>query len=40
MTEFEKLTVAKLREELTKRGLPKTGLKVAQTFRMLDSSIY
>lgn len=28
MTEYEKLTVAKLRDELTKRGLPKTGLKV------------
>ena len=28
MTEFEKLTVVKLREELVKRGLPKTGNKV------------
>lgn len=28
MTEYEKLTVVKLREELVNRGLPKTGLKV------------
>ncbi|KAI4139240.1 MAG: hypothetical protein L6R39_006396 [Caloplaca ligustica] len=27
MTEYEKLTVAKLRDELTRRGLPKAGLK-------------
>lgn len=29
MTQYDKLTVVKLREELTKRDLPKTGLKVA-----------
>lgn len=29
MSDYEKLTVAKLRDELTKRGLPKTGLKVS-----------
>lgn len=28
MTDYDKLTVAKLREELVRRGLPKTGLKV------------
>lgn len=28
MVEYEKLTVVKLREELVKRALPKTGVKV------------
>ena len=28
MSGYEKLTVAKLRDELAKRGLQKTGLKV------------
>ncbi|KAL8761059.1 MAG: hypothetical protein Q9184_002795 [Pyrenodesmia sp. 2 TL-2023] len=37
MTEFEKLTVAKLREELTKRGLPKTGLKAALIQRLNEA---
>ncbi|KAL8926174.1 MAG: hypothetical protein Q9208_003077 [Pyrenodesmia sp. 3 TL-2023] len=38
MTEFEKLTVAKLREELTKRGLPKTGLKAALIQRLNEAN--
>ncbi|KAK4695378.1 hypothetical protein P7C71_g2365, partial [Lecanoromycetidae sp. Uapishka_2] len=37
MPEYEKLTVIKLREELVKRGLPKTGLKSALVQRLVDS---
>ncbi|KAL8843356.1 MAG: hypothetical protein Q9170_000214, partial [Blastenia crenularia] len=37
MTEYEKLTVAKLREELTKRGLPKTGLKAVLIQRLVEA---
>ena len=37
MGEYEKLTVVKLREELVKRGLPKTGLKAALVQRLVES---
>ena len=37
MTEYDKLTVVKLREELVNRGLPKTGLKAALIQRLVDS---
>ena len=37
MTEYEKLTVVKLREELVKRGLPKTGLKAALVQRLVEA---
>ncbi|KAL8738717.1 MAG: hypothetical protein Q9181_000539 [Wetmoreana brouardii] len=37
MTEYEKLTVAKLREELVKRGLPKTGLKAVLVQRLVEA---
>ncbi|KAL8894063.1 MAG: hypothetical protein Q9192_004649, partial [Flavoplaca navasiana] len=37
MTEFEKLTVVKLREELVKRGLPKTGNKAALIQRLNEA---
>ncbi|KAL8716396.1 MAG: hypothetical protein Q9220_000303 [cf. Caloplaca sp. 1 TL-2023] len=39
MTEYEKLTVAKLREELVKRGLPKTGLKAVLIQRLAEADI-
>ncbi|KAL8725027.1 MAG: hypothetical protein Q9166_007626 [cf. Caloplaca sp. 2 TL-2023] len=37
MTEYEKLTVAKLREELVKRGLPKAGLKAVLIQRLVEA---
>ncbi|KAL8694111.1 MAG: hypothetical protein Q9218_001164 [Villophora microphyllina] len=37
MPEYEKLTVAKLREELVKRGLPKTGLKAVLIQRLVKA---
>ncbi|KAL8689303.1 MAG: hypothetical protein Q9224_004668 [Gallowayella concinna] len=37
MTDYEKLTVAKLREELVKRGLPKTGLKAVLVQRLAEA---
>lgn len=37
MTEYEKLTVVKLREELVKRGLAKTGLKASLIQRLVES---
>lgn len=37
MTDYDKLTVVKLREELVKRGLPKTGLKAALVQRLLEA---
>lgn len=37
MTEYEKLTVVKLREELVKRGLPKSGLKAALIHRLVEA---
>ncbi|KAL8652042.1 MAG: hypothetical protein Q9210_002912, partial [Variospora velana] len=37
MTEYDKLTVVKLREELTKRDLPKTGLKAALIQRLVEA---
>lgn len=37
MTEYDKLTVVKLREELVKRGLPKTGLKAALVQRLVEA---
>ncbi|KAL9596275.1 MAG: hypothetical protein Q9219_005905 [cf. Caloplaca sp. 3 TL-2023] len=37
MSQYEKLTVAKLRDELTKRGLPKTGLKAALIQRLVEA---
>ncbi|KAI4087836.1 MAG: hypothetical protein LQ344_006528 [Seirophora lacunosa] len=37
MTDYEKLTVVKLREELTKRDLPKTGLKAALIQRLVEA---
>ena len=36
MSEYSKLTVIKLREELTKRGLPKTGLKPVLVNRLIE----
>ncbi|KAL8980240.1 MAG: hypothetical protein Q9177_005935 [Variospora cf. flavescens] len=36
MTQYDKLTVVKLREELTKRDLPKTGLKAALIQRLAE----
>ncbi|KAL8825094.1 MAG: hypothetical protein Q9191_004620 [Dirinaria sp. TL-2023a] len=39
MTEYDKLTVVKLREELVKRGLPKTGLKAALIQRLAESDV-
>lgn len=36
MTDYDKLTVVKLREELVKRGLPKTGLKAALIQRLVE----
>ena len=37
MSEYDKLTVVKLREELVKRGLPKTGLKAVLVQRLLEA---
>ncbi|KAL8996802.1 MAG: hypothetical protein Q9169_003771 [Polycauliona sp. 2 TL-2023] len=37
MTEYEKLTVVKLREELVKRGLPKTGVKAVLVQRLNEA---
>lgn len=37
MTDYEKLTVVKLREELVKRGLPKNGLKAALIHRLVEA---
>ena len=37
MPDYEKLTVVKLRDELTARGLPKTGLKAALVQRLLEA---
>lgn len=37
MSEYEKLTVVKLRDELVKRGLPKTGLKAALVQRLQEA---
>lgn len=37
MTEYEKLTVVKLRDELATRGLPKTGLKAALVQRLVEA---
>ena len=37
MSEYEKLTVVKLREELVNRGLPKTGLKAALIQRLVEA---
>lgn len=37
MADYDKLTVVKLREELVKRGLPKTGLKAALVQRLVDA---
>ncbi|KAL8792993.1 MAG: hypothetical protein Q9195_004397 [Heterodermia aff. obscurata] len=37
MTEYDKLTVVKLREELVNRGLPKTGLKAALIQRLVEA---
>ncbi|KAL8767173.1 MAG: hypothetical protein Q9209_006264 [Squamulea sp. 1 TL-2023] len=37
MTEYEKLTVVKLREELVKRGLPKTGVKAILIQRLVEA---
>ncbi|KAL8658169.1 MAG: hypothetical protein Q9226_001219 [Calogaya cf. arnoldii] len=37
MTEYEKLTVVKLREELVKRGLPKTGNKAVLVQRLNEA---
>ncbi|KAL8851160.1 MAG: hypothetical protein Q9221_003880 [Calogaya cf. arnoldii] len=37
MTEYEKLTVVKLREELVKRGLPKTGNKAVLIQRLNEA---
>ena len=37
MTDYEKLTVVKLREELVNRGLPKTGLKAALIQRLVEA---
>ena len=37
MTDYDKLTVVKLREELVNRGLPKTGLKAVLVQRLIDA---
>lgn len=37
MSEYEKLTVIKLRDELVKRGLPKTGLKAVLVQRLEEA---
>lgn len=37
MTDYDKLTVVKLREELVRRGLPKTGLKAALVQRLVEA---
>ena len=37
MSDYEKLTVVKLREELVNRGLPKTGLKAALVQRLVEA---
>ena len=37
MTEYDKVTVIKLREELVKRGLPKTGLKATLIQRLVEA---
>ncbi len=37
MTDYEKLTVVKLREELVKRGLPKSGLKAVLVQRLAEA---
>ncbi len=37
MTEYDKLTVVKLRDELVKRGLPKSGLKAALVNRLNEA---
>ncbi|KAL8920691.1 MAG: hypothetical protein Q9172_004405 [Xanthocarpia lactea] len=37
MTDYEKLTVVKLREELNKRGLPKAGVKAILVNRLLEA---
>lgn len=36
MSDYNKITVVKLREELVKRGLPKTGLKFALVSRLIE----
>ena len=40
MTDYEKLTVVKLREELVNRGLPKTGLKAALIQRLVEADTH
>ena len=37
MSDYDKLTVVKLREELVQRGLPKTGLKAVLVQRLLEA---
>ncbi len=37
MTDYDKLTVVKLREELVKRGLPKSGLKAVLVNRLTEA---
>ncbi|KAL6718842.1 hypothetical protein ACLMJK_003076 [Lecanora helva] len=37
MSDYDKLTVVKLRDELVKRGLPKTGLKAALVQRLREA---
>ena len=37
MTDYDKLTVVKLREELVKRGLPKSGLKAVLVNRLIEA---
>lgn len=39
MTDYEKLTVIKLRDELVARGLPKTGLKAALVQRLIEADV-
>ena len=40
MTDYEKLTVVKLREELVNRGLAKTGLKAALIQRLVEADTH
>ena len=37
MSDYDKLTVVKLREELVKRGLPKSGLKAVLVSRLIEA---
>lgn len=37
MSDYDKLTVVKLRDELVKRGLPKSGLKAALVNRLIEA---